>query len=227
MAGKTRLQLRTTARKRADMENDNFVDDDEWNDYIDDAASELHDLVIQARPDYKRKKVTIPLVNGEEEYGLPTDFYKVLAVYYNRTGSDRLLMDRLLLHDLALQSSDLLHRGTRPRKYDILELKLVVFPKPTAQDESIEFWYTPQYERLQTDNQKIDYPVVNGWEDYITVTAAIQALAKEESDTTALERRQQSLARRITRLAEGKDAYSAKRIRDVYQSTRRFRRQFL
>jgi hypothetical protein len=56
---------------------------------------------------------------------------------------------------------------------------------------------------------------VSGWEELVSIEAAIMALIKEESDTTALERRKSQYVRRIEEMAHNRDMQFPGRIQDV------------
>jgi len=55
----------------------------------------------------------------------------------------------------------------------------------------------------------------NGWEEWVVIDAAIKLLAKEESDTSQLEREAARVWGRITTALQNRDAGQAKRITDV------------
>ena len=52
MATFTESDLRTRARRRADMENSTFVSDAEIQDYLNSSISELHDFMVKSYEDY-------------------------------------------------------------------------------------------------------------------------------------------------------------------------------
>lgn len=74
-------------------------------------------------------------------------------------------------------------------------------------------WYYPNPKVLVADTDSLDGR--SGWEEWVVVDAAMKILAKEESDTTALEREATRIWARITTVAENRDAGQAKRITDV------------
>ncbi len=83
----TLAQLRTRAKRLADMENSGFVADAEWLDYINEGLSELHDILVMASDEYFLSSTTINIVSGTSAYALPSDFYKVRGVDLQRVTS--------------------------------------------------------------------------------------------------------------------------------------------
>jgi hypothetical protein len=48
----TFAQLKTRARRRADMEGSNFVTPEELGDFVNASCAELHDILVGAFQDY-------------------------------------------------------------------------------------------------------------------------------------------------------------------------------
>jgi hypothetical protein len=228
MAGLTLLQLRTQAKRRADMEGSSFLADAEWTDLLNEAGSELHDIIIRADPGYFRTTTTINVVANTETYSLAAlspAFYKLIAIFWMDNGY-RVPMRRFLLHDLDPDYFELdrtIADAGRPHLYDVLASDLLVAPKPTAAG-SIQLWYTPQYVRKSADGDTFDYPIVNGWEQFIVLVAAMKALIKEGSDISQMLVEKAALEARILNMARVKDQFSTRRMRDVYGTMRRSRR---
>ncbi|MEK9984585.1 MAG: hypothetical protein VW879_07565, partial [Opitutae bacterium] len=86
MATFTESDLRTRARRRADMENSSFVSDAEIQDYLNSSISELHDFMVKSYEDYfvSEQTYNAPIATGGAN--LPDDFYKALGVDYNSGG---------------------------------------------------------------------------------------------------------------------------------------------
>ena len=61
---RTRLELRTEVRQRADMVNSDFVTDNEINRYLNESISELYDMLISAKgQEWYIKTLTLNLVS--------------------------------------------------------------------------------------------------------------------------------------------------------------------
>ena len=236
MVASTLQSLRDRAKRRVNMDatatssSPTFVTDAEWNDYINSGGGELHDLIIEADPTAVVKSTTITTVANQTVYNLPSDFYKVSSFFQNIVPGKLLDMDSMSAHDLANFSMGAvdyynLTRGSSPYKYYIEGLTVEFRPIPTGQVFLLK--YIPQFVRLVDDLSPIDYPAVNGWDEYIVVAAGMKALIKEGSEINDLEAERQRIEMRIKRMAANKDNFSPRRIRDVYGSTRTFYRHFL
>ena len=225
----TRLELRDRAKRRADMEDSRFVDDREWNDYINEAVSALHDVIVMVYRDYFREIVEIPIVTGTKTYDLPNGtnysgakpFYKGKAVYWKE--SDYLYeLDPFMigenstsLYAISYAASIGLGAG-RTLRYRYINSSIEFSPVPT-ENGTVELWYIPQATKRLEDDDEIDFAIVNGWEEYILLEAAIKALEKEESleQAAVLGAQLARLRDRITVAAQQRDAGRPQRVRDV------------
>lgn len=76
----TLTELITIIRRRADMENSQYVSDSEITDYINASAAELDDLLTQNFQDYRLTSRVIALSSTQSFYNLPEDFFKLRGV---------------------------------------------------------------------------------------------------------------------------------------------------
>src|SRR5690606_24954645 len=85
-------QMRTCARRRADMETASaaaFCSDAEFNEYINNGCQELFDLLQAARGhDYFLTSEDFSTVVGTSSYALPTDYYQTRSIMAASGGSD-------------------------------------------------------------------------------------------------------------------------------------------
>ena len=64
---------------------------------------------------------------------------------------------------------------------------------------------------------QIDGETYNGWEEYVTIDAAIKCLQKEESDVSMLMAQKQAIKNRIHNMAANRDAGDPESVTDVYR----------
>jgi len=66
--------LRLLTKQRADMEDEQFITDDEWRRMLNRSYAELYDLIVTSAnsEDYFLNSSTITLVSGTQSYNLPT-----------------------------------------------------------------------------------------------------------------------------------------------------------
>lgn len=173
------------------MTGSSFAVTDRVNDYINDGLAELHDILVEAHEEYFRSKQTINLVSGTEEYSLPTDFYKSIALWYV-TSDRRFRVDRYNLEQVDGYRSSPIHSGT------------------------VEHWYVPHVTLMTDDADVVDDRIVPGWEDYVALHAAIRLLIREESDPSALMNERERLYQRIVNMAAPRDEGDPDSIADYY-----------
>ena len=201
--------LRTAAKQRADMENNNFITDAEWLTYINASYGEFYDLLIQHfEGDYVYSTSAISIVSGTATYALPSDFYKVLGVEI-LDGSYYVPLKRYQLH----------HRDSRPGSSGIhLQYRLqgsnIAFIETPTTTETGRLIYVPLYTDLASDGDTFEFHGP-GWEEYVIIDAAIKAREKEESSTTSLERKKDRMYLRIEQAAMNREAGEPEEAVDV------------
>ena len=189
----TLSDLRARALDYADMTGSNFPVEARVDDYINSAASEMYDILVNAYEDYFLETEPITLVAGTENYALPSDFYKAKRVYYTTGGR------RFSIHPFNLETLD--------------GAKTSPLTSGTA-----ELWYVPEMSLMTADDDTIRSiipPMIKGWPDYIALSAAIRLLIREESDPSALMREKGMMQERLLSMAEPRDAGIPDSIQDI------------
>ena len=223
MATFTESDLRTRARRRADMENSTFVTDAEIQDYLNSSISELHDYMVKSYEDYfvSEQAYSVPIATGGAN--LPDDFYKALGVDYNSGGiTSTLRAYSFSERNVYNTPYAVIDRLAEPM-YKVEGNKIKLIPS-NSQSGSITLYYVPQATQFSSTVTEIEN-VIPGFEEYVVVATAIRMLMKEESDVSALERERQQLASRIIRAITPRDVSGSFAIRDVRKG--RFRDDFI
>ena len=133
-------ELRLLSKQRADMEDEQFITNDEWRRMLNRSYSELYDLIVTSAnsEDYFLKSGTITLVSGTSTYDLPTDFYKSRGVDLNTSGSEvplsRYNFNERNVGGLYATASDM--------RYHIQSNSIVFNPKPSSSD-TVTIYYIP------------------------------------------------------------------------------------
>jgi hypothetical protein len=185
--------IRARALDLADMTNSNFPVAARVADYINSAAAELYDILVNSYSQYFLSTQTITLVSGTEDYTLPSDFYKSKRVFYIAGGR------RFSIHPFNLESLD----GAKSSPL-------------TA--GSVELWYVPEMSLMTAEDDTIAAsipPIIKGWPEFIALGAAIKLLNREESDATGLMVEKQQMRQRLIEMAEPRDAGIPDRVQDV------------
>lgn len=187
----TLAEMRLLAQQRADMVSSDFVTDAEWRSFLNGSLAELYDLVLQKfGADYYVATPHEFVTTSAERYALPSDFYKLLGVDVESPGSPSGYVTALPFN--------FAERNT--------------LPLPPA-GKTVVVHYAPKITLLVDDEDEVDG--VSEWQEVAIVDAARKALAKEESDTSALEREKLGLLARIEAAAENRDAGSPSIVVDT------------
>lgn len=221
----TLSNLRSSARRKADQENSEFVVDAELDDYINEGVAELHDLLVTVFQDYFKSSENVTLVADTEAYALPSTFYKLLGAFYV-SGGIRYPLQQFAMNELGEWEADRIVPVISGQylRYRIVGNEIFFTPKPNGAG-TVELWFVPQPTKLVGNTDTVSYAVVIGWEEYISNHAAIRMLQKEESDSTPLLLRQQKLEQRIRAAARGRNAAAPQRVTDVYSGRRNYPRR--
>lgn len=213
----TLSELRTLARQYSDMVNSNFVTDSEFNAYLNLAYFELYDILIQKYGDdyFVASPYSITTDGTSYLYALPSDFYKMIGLDLQLGNSDTswvtikpfMFIDRNRYATPNFQS----FYGVTNLRYRLSGGNLFLTPTPSS-GQTLRLWYLPKLSELTSDGSTVNG--ISGWQDYLPIDAAIKALAKEESDTSALQLRKNMLIQRIESAAEGRDAGSPQVVGD-------------
>lgn len=212
----TLSELKTQSRHRADMENSEFVSDSELTSYINSSVSELHDILTQAySSDYNIDLYEFTTTNDQEDYDLPSDFYKVRGVDAQLNGSDWFTLTTFNFNERnrfeKFGAWSLL--GIASVRYRVVGDKLRFSTIPDKQT-SLRLWYVPVATELVDNTDTLNN--YNGYHEYIIVDVAIKMLMKEESDVTMLSQKKMELKRRIEEAANNRDVGSSESVQDVY-----------
>lgn len=221
-------QIRLLAKQEADRVNSDFVTVPEWNSYINQSAFELYDLLTTVYEDYNLAEPLEFITDGTtQRYDLPNGvnysavkpFYKLMGVDLGLTNSNNAFVsvhkfDFISRNRYVYPNVSSTYMGVFNLRYRVIGDKLMFIPTPSA-GQVVRLWYIPRMDMLLKDND-ILYGI-SGWIEYVVVDAAIKALEKEESDTTALMIRKAALKQRIEESAMNRDAGEP----DTISSTRR------
>lgn len=210
MATVTLDKLRTRARERADMVGSSFVADaatglDAW---INEAHQRLHGMLVDALGEEYVSSTSAFTTSSSSDYPLPSGFYKLFGVDLEYHG----IMRSLTRYERPERN---VYRELRPEalpRYAIVGSNLRLYPVPAA-GLTGSILYAPEATVLVGGSDSVTYP--NGWEKFIVIDAAIQALLKEESSVTALVAERERIEREIRDAKEARDMATPKRVVDV------------
>lgn len=229
-------QIRLLAQQEADRVNSNFVTKPEWNNYINQSAFELYDLLTTLYEDYylaepalfttDGSSTSYDLPNGVLEFATttgaaftPKPFYKLLGVDLGLNNQSNAWVtlhkfDFIARNRYIYPNITSTFLGVFNLRYRVMGNKLHFIPTPSA-GQNVQLWYIPRMDQLLKDSDILSG--VSGWIEYVIVDAAMKAMAKEESDVSVLMARKMALKQRIEDSASNRDAGQP----DTISSTRR------
>lgn len=210
-------QLRLMSKQRADMTNSNFVTDPEWNTYINQSYFELYDLLVTSYEDYFLKAPLTITTDGNNQFTLPTDFYKLMGVDLGLNGSDKAYVtlkkfDFIARNRFIYPQITTTFLGVFNLQYRLMGNTLMLIPTPQS-GQTLRVWYIPKLTQLLQDNDIASG--VSGWTEYLICDAAIKAMQKEESDVSVLMAQKQMLIKRIEESSMNRDAGQPDTISDT------------
>lgn len=205
--GTTLLQLRTLARERAEMENDQNITDSMLTSWINQALEELYDRVVAAFADHWFTTADFTLTGGTvagSQYTLAGGFRYMRALEHNPSTTNRHMVPRWTF-------------GEKDRldvpSYRLLGGVLQIEPFEYAAG-AYRLYYIPNPTLLNLSNDVLDAKLET-FREYIVVVAAIKARIRQESDVRELREDLARIAARIDVMAKNRDAASAARVNDV------------
>lgn len=183
MATVTLAQMATRVRQTADLEVDGgFISAAELNGHINRACWALDDMLHATWEGYFTKEVAVNLSGGS--HLLPTDFYKLVGVDVKNVGGYWFTLQPFAESSRAAMRN----RASGPAEgtfYQVRSGTLVLLPALAETVQAMIVYY-PQMPALVLDTDTRNYP--NGWEQWAVLQAAMLCLAKEERDSTAVEK---------------------------------------
>ena len=213
---KSRDAMVASAKKLCGFENSDFVPDADWAEWIERGVEDLWEKLVEARGvDVWLKPTTIQLVQNDDLYDLPADFFQLKTIFVTR-GSNNYVVDKFEWADEAnLRNAQFPNRRIRYRlvgsETQAGTTQIMFLPPPQEPDVvTVRYVYKPVF-AAGTDT--IDG--INGWEEYAELLAAIKALNKEESDPSMLAADLNRVERRIEKLKASRDKGRPSKIQEV------------
>jgi len=119
--------------------------------WINDALAELDDILAKKFEDHRVSKTNVTLVVNTEDYALPTDFYRLKAVFLLFSAgvgqTQRMELKRFSLRQLDALSWSLISKRNLLLTYRVMGNKIYFEPTP-QQVNTVEVWYLPQRTKL-------------------------------------------------------------------------------
>lgn len=188
MAAPTLAQLRTKFYNRFDEGSQNYIGTSEANDLINEGAEDLYAWIINTAEDYIWREVTGSITPTVTDFVLPADFFKALKVF--------IIVNGYYAPIPRLMPDEWCGPVGKPG-YMIIDSYLRFSQSITSPTQNISLWYVPTYTSLLADTDTWSFQYIPGMAEYAVNYACISARAKEESDTSTLERKNANIMQKL------------------------------
>jgi len=199
-------------RKLSDMEDTDYVSDDEITGYINDANREATMILGESYEDWNLSSDDITTVAGTRDYGVAADFIRLRKVMYVRDSG--LSTEREYpLRRANWSETDggpLLERI--PRRFRLQGSNIRLFPMPQAVLD-YRYYYLAAPTTLTKTQLSVEFQY--GLDRFCVWDAVVKCLIKEKSPSKeATNERDRHLAMAV-RSADNRDASEAMTVQDV------------
>ncbi len=182
--------------------------------YVNQGCAELYDLLVEARGRayFRATAPTITTLAATSRYALPAAFYRLISIRVSGPGG-------YTLDPFTPQDEPMLREPfgavAKPSHYELQPGYVELLPLHTA-GTAIIVDYVPVFTDL-TDAPTSTFDGINGWEQYVAYFAAREMYSKDDEAAKVGEQSQamKDMAQRIGKLAPGRDAFRAERVKNV------------
>lgn len=218
MAAVTGSVLLSKARARADMANSTFVSDTDFYRFLTEGYQKLHEKLVACYGiEYMEATAVLsfatdPLdseVTSTTDYLMPSDFF---VLYDVDLGTQ--VPPRTLKPFMRNERNAMVNNWHQEPRYRLVGAgdgtpRLRILPATT---ERVLIRYAPEVTNVGSGSS---LQIPNGWERYIVVYAAIQALLKEESDVDGLRGELQVMEAELTAIKADRDYQNPQSVVDT------------
>lgn len=209
-------------RNRGGYRNSTVFTDVIITEFVNSAMCEVWDLLVNTWEDYYLKEDTsFMTMNGVEQYGLPSDFYKLRRVEIQE-GAGATSRFRKLRPAGLERLNRLRDESGEPIRYHLRGVNnaapppdfipvIVLAPTPVAA-QTLRYTYIPVAQQLVSGTDTWDG--INGYDELVTQRALLKADMRENVMTTEREREIARLEQRVISSAPSRDAGEPVRMSD-------------
>jgi hypothetical protein len=145
---------------------------------------EVYTTVVEVYEDYYQDTYQFNLVDGTNEYDLPSDFFKLKRLELKYDSSDEPYQSRSFDFRQLHRAVDTTDYGSTYRPvHQLVGSKLRILPVP---DEDVtngaKLFYIQQIEEMDEDNDTINIPFPNRYSKYVVKAAVAELLSKGQQE---------------------------------------------
>lgn len=195
-------------RSLADMQNTQAVTDDEINLWLNSAYRELYNMLLNTYEMYKIDSDDIAMVTDQKDYDLPTDFLKLVKVFWVGTDGREYPLTRMTLHETDVYDQ----REPGPRRYLLIGSKIRFWPIPSA-GRTIRIYYNPAATVFAKTDTDIDFE--QHQDEFCIVSAVVKCLEKEGTPVAEQIAERERLRQQCKEIVAPRDVSAPTKITDV------------
>lgn len=214
--------IKTQVLYRCNIENSNFIADEEFLFMINSSAAELYEELVAKHEDYSATEAFFNLDAGVSRYALPSDFYKILALDVS-TSDGYASLERWVWNERDRYERAVSTSYPYGLRYKITGQNLDIKPAASAGANSYRLIYVPSYANATALTDNLDTAgniTQQNWHEYVVVDVCIKVQAKQETDASVFMAQKAQLLARIQKHAaqrdEGKPTYMAASDDDAF-----------
>lgn len=207
---RTRLELRTALRVRADIVNSEHISNDSLNEMLNGSIAALHALCVEAGEDDFATSVAVATVAGTATYTV--ELYKVRSVHILGSSGFRRELPRFTLAELPALQGDSGAPYGEPVAYRMIGGKIMLAPTPQAVF-SITIYGVNASADLASDVATLDGR--DGWEEWVLWDCTAKCNIIEETDPRPAQAEREKVEARILAQMRRLDQAKPHRVKDV------------
>lgn len=212
-------ELISTVRSKSDLEQSDFVTDEEITSYLNLAYTHLYNMIVDCNQDFFLNSHVFKTPNYPAQ--LPVDCYKVRALDYYI--SDRFFVSArpIGFNERQIEQSDFYRpylfsdRFDDPMRYSLRGRELKIYSHDEwSGDLTFVLWYIPKPQKVGEGAQ-----LPFGWERYVIHSACLDVRNKQDTSTREFERLLMRDKEDIMSACQRKDYNGNPMIQDVEGDT--------
>lgn len=214
--------LMTDVRNLTDTVNDNHITDAYLLTLIDRSYGKMYrTIATQYESYFDTEDTSKSLIVGQRTYALPNNMLHLKGVDIVK-GGDRIPLKRFRLGERSSYTNDprfIPFEADRQRsnyRYKTEAENLRIDPLPDTTEQLI-MTYVPRPTRITSSSDTFN--VIAGFDDFIIYDAAIQVLAKQERDSSAMVALRQDSYNGIISACSPREPGDATQVRDSFFGT--------
>lgn len=208
--------LITEVRRISEMENTNFVTDNEIVDYLNSAWRWANMKLGESYEDWNIETHDFPSVAGTREYAVPADFVRLRKLMYVRdygTSSER----EYPMHRVNWQATDSYPLyASRPNRFMLRGGNIRLFPVVSSV-HNFRLYYLPAPATFTSAS--VDLEMHYGIDRFIVYDAAMRCLQKEKSDSTEVTMERNNSFNDLMQSADNRDSSEPMAVQNTEYST--------